>query len=161
MSPLHALSRRVAASPAGAALLSRVLHRLDRVVIGMTGGRRSFAGLLAGVEVVLVTTTGARSGRPRTVPLLTVAEGDALVVVGSNWGRPAPPAWLANLRRTPAATVERGGVSGSFTAREADAAERALLWPRLDAVYPGYREYRRRAGREIALVVLEPAGADA
>jgi deazaflavin-dependent oxidoreductase (nitroreductase family) len=146
----------MAATRPGRAVFSRLLHRLDRLVIGATGGRHSFAGLVAGVDVILVTTTGARTGLPRTVPLLTVAEGDALVVVASNWGSPRPPAWLGNVRRTPAVTVERAGVVAACRAREADAAEEAALWPRLDAAFPGYREYRRRAGRVIPLVLLEP-----
>ena len=154
---LHSVSKRVAASRPGAAVFAHLLPVLDRAVSALTRGRHTFAGLVAGVEVVELTTTGARTGRPRTVPLLALPDGERLVVVGSNWGRAAPPAWVANLHHMPAVSVARGGVRSERLARVATADERARLWPLLDAVYPGYRSYRLRAGRPIELVVLEPA----
>jgi deazaflavin-dependent oxidoreductase (nitroreductase family) len=156
MALLHTLSARVASSRPGAAVFSRVLPVLDGAVARLTGGRRSFSELAGGVEVVRLTTTGARSGLARTVPLLALPDGDALVVVASNWGSARPPAWSANLAATPGAAVERRGVSRDVIARTASLAERDRLWPLLDAMYPGYRAYRLRAGREIPLLVLEP-----
>lgn len=110
---------------------------------------------------LLLHTTGARTGRPRTTPLLYVADPAALppgavAVVASNGGSPRHPGWLHNLRQAPHAEVTLGRERRAVRAREAAPHERAALWAALDAVYP-YGPYRARAGREIPIVVLEPA----
>ncbi len=156
MAFLHTLSARVASSRAGAALFSRALPALDAAFARATGGRRSFSELVGGVEVVWLTTLGARTGLERTVPLLALPEGDELVVVASNWGSGRVPAWSLNLIANPEASVMRRGVTRGVVARAASTTERDRLWPLLDALYPGYRVYRLRAGREIALVLLAP-----
>ena len=120
-----------------------------------TGGR-SVSGLMSGQHVALVTTTGARSGQPREVPLLAIADGAALVLVASSWGREHNPAWYVNLVADRHVTVSIAGSTRAYVARTAAADERTRLWALADATYAGYRAYRSRARREIPLVVLEP-----
>lgn len=79
----------------------RWLPRLDTVVYRLTGRRRSLSAMLSGLPVVLLTTTGARTGHPRQVLLLGLPDGDRMVVTGANWGGPRNPAWYHNLRADP------------------------------------------------------------
>jgi deazaflavin-dependent oxidoreductase (nitroreductase family) len=112
---------------------------------------------LAGVDGLLLTTTGRRSGSRRTVPLLYVPTADGYLVAGSNWGGELHPAWSGNLLAEPAATVAVGGRVERVSARLVEGAERDRLWPLLTRAWPGYRGYARRAGREIRVFVLGPA----
>ncbi len=112
--------------------------------------------MLVGLPIVELTTTGARSGAPRTVPLVGLPDGDRLVVFGSSWGRPQPPGWHFNLLAHPDATIDRRGNRGAVRARLAAGPEREAYWARAVSVYPGYGEYQRRAGRQIPVWVLEP-----
>jgi deazaflavin-dependent oxidoreductase (nitroreductase family) len=127
---------------------SRVLHRVDlRVPVSSAG---------TGFPVAYVTTTGRRSGEPRTVPLLYADwDGEAIVVAATNWGRPRHPAWALNLDATPRAIVATTGRPRPMRARRAAAEERPEAWRRLERVWPGYAGYRRRAGRAIPVFVLE------
>jgi len=119
-----------------------------RVTNGKAGGR------LAGGPVLLLTTTGRKSGRERTVPLLYLPDGENLVIVGSNGGTATHPAWWLNLRSNPEATVEIGGWKMRVRAEEAGPAEKERLWPSLVEMYGGYEGYRRRTDREIPVVIL-------
>jgi deazaflavin-dependent oxidoreductase (nitroreductase family) len=152
--------RRVAASGPGARVFAPLLHRLDRPVYRMTRGRATLGSLVSGLPVALLTTTGARSGRPRTVPLLLLPSADGLAVIASNWGRPAPPAWERNLRADPIARLARGGTSVRVRAVEAAGERRTRIWREALDVYPGYAAYERRAGgRRIGVYVLEAEAA--
>ncbi|HSD81740.1 MAG TPA: nitroreductase family deazaflavin-dependent oxidoreductase, partial [Solirubrobacteraceae bacterium] len=101
--------RRLAATGAGAWLFSRILHRIDRPVFRLTRGRHTLASLISGLPVVLLTTTGARSGLPRTVPVLALPTPDGLAVIASNWGKARHPAWYHNLRADPRGSVAVAG----------------------------------------------------
>ncbi len=156
MSALRGAIRKAAAGKPGSWLLARVLHRVDGLLARATGGRCSVTGLLAGLPVVFLTTTGARSGRPHTVPLVALASGDEVVVIASNWGRKSHPSWYVNLRSFPEAVVSVGGRSGVYTAAEVHGARREALWQRAIGLYPGFRTYAHRAGdRRIPVVVLK------
>jgi F420H(2)-dependent quinone reductase len=123
----------------------------------LTGGFGPI-GRIGGAPFLLLHHVGARSGEARVSPLIYLEDGEHLVVVASKGGTDRHPAWLHNLRGHPETVVEMGRERRRVRAREATAAEREDLWPRLDAMYPPYREYRRRAApRSIPLVVLEPA----
>jgi deazaflavin-dependent oxidoreductase (nitroreductase family) len=123
----------------------------------MTGGR---VGHSAGrITNLLLTTRGRKSGAERTVPLAYVADGDGFVVVASNGGADRHPAWWLNLRTDPRAVVEVGARRVEVTAREADPAERARLWPRLKADNPFYGQYEQITDRRIPVVILEPSSA--
>jgi F420H(2)-dependent quinone reductase len=120
-----------------------------------SGGR--LLGKLVGMKVLLLTTTGARSGVSRTTALTYLEAGAAYVVIGSFLGEPRHPAWVHNLRAHPRATVQIGTRQIAVMAREAHGDERARSWQRLVALQPDYRAYESRTDREIPVVVLEPA----
>src|ERR1700736_2824352 len=101
--------RRFAASGPGSWMFARVLHHIDRPVYRLTRGRHTLASLLSGLPVVMLTTTGARSGMPRTVPVLGLPTPDGLVVIASNYGSPRHPGWYHNLRANPEGQVSVGG----------------------------------------------------
>jgi deazaflavin-dependent oxidoreductase (nitroreductase family) len=148
--------RRFAASGPGAWMFARVLHRVDRPVHRLSGGRATFASVLSGLPVVMLTTTGARSGRPRTVPVLGLPTPDGLAVIASNWGRRHPPAWERNLSADPSATIAIGGHTRRVRAVEAHGEQRERIWREGLEVYPGWSQYERRAGdRRIGVYVLE------
>ena len=156
--PLQKAMRRAAATGPGARLLAALQHRIDRPLYRLTGGRHTLGSLLAGLPVVMLTTTGARTGRPRTVPVLGLPTSEGLVVVASNYGRERDPAWCRNLRAQPAAEVAIDGRARRVRAVEADGARRERIWQEGLRVYPGWSAYARRAPhRRIAVFVLEPA----
>ncbi|MGE5407785.1 MAG: nitroreductase family deazaflavin-dependent oxidoreductase [Syntrophothermus sp.] len=107
--------------------------------------------------VLLLTTTGRRSGQPRTAPLAYLADGERMIVIGSNAGNAKVPAWALNLKANPEAKVEVGGRRLSVRARVAEGAEREDLWRRCNEQYAGFDDYAERTDRDIAVFVLEPA----
>jgi deazaflavin-dependent oxidoreductase (nitroreductase family) len=156
--PLRRSLRRFAATGPGSWLFARVLHRIDRPIYRMTGGRHTFASALSGLPVVMLTTTGARSGKPRTVPVLGLPTPDGLVVIASNFGQEFHPAWYHNLRAHPEGEVTVNGTTRRCRAVEAEGERRARIWEQGLRVYPGWSQYERRAAhRRIAVFVLEDA----
>ena len=133
-------------------LASRLHVALYRASGGRLGGHfRKTA------PVLLLTTTGRKSGKQRTTPLLYVAEAGQYVVVASVGGAPRHPAWYLNLQGNPAATVQIGSRRIAVTARTASPEERARLWARATQMYPGYDDYQAKTSREIPVVILAPA----
>lgn len=135
--------------------LLRTIGALNVWVYRLSNGRLMgrFPG---GAPVCLLTTRGRKSGRPRSVPLLFLVDGDDLVVVASQGGAPRHPGWYFNLSANPLAEVQIGGRRFSVTAHTVDEADKAALWPRLVALYPPYETYRRRTARSIPVVRLHP-----
>lgn len=131
----------------------RAMGRGHRVVYRLTGGR--LLGRVAGMPVLLLTTTGRRSGKARTTPLTYFEVDGALAIVASNGGEDRPPGWWLNLCSDPEATITRGGRSESVTAREATAEEHARLWPIITCVHAGYAAYAKRTTRPIPVVLLD------
>jgi deazaflavin-dependent oxidoreductase (nitroreductase family) len=149
--------RRVAGSGLGSWLFARLLHRIDRPVYRLTGGRHTFASLVSGIPVVMLTTTGARSGRPRTVPVLGLPTDEGLAVIASNFGQRRQPAWYYNLRANPEGSVAVDGQSRRFRAVQAEGDRRRRIWDEGLRVYPGWSQYERRAqNRRITVFVLDP-----
>jgi deazaflavin-dependent oxidoreductase (nitroreductase family) len=136
------------------AAVGRRLVPVDRAIIRATKGKLSVIGR-HGLPQCLLTTTGVRSGQPRTTPLLYAVDGESFVVAGSNWGQRHHPAWTANLRANPEAVLTLGDERVPVRGRLATGAERARLWELLLAAWPAYRTYDERAGREIRVFVLE------
>src|SRR5690242_19627735 len=130
--------RRLAASGPGSRVFAPVLHRLDRPVYRLTRGRATLGSLVSGLPVALLTATGARSGQPRTVPLLLLPSSEGLAVIASNWGRAGPSAWQRNLRADPVAVLSVRGRAARVRAVEAQGEQRARIWREALAVYPGY-----------------------
>jgi deazaflavin-dependent oxidoreductase (nitroreductase family) len=136
---------------------ARTLHHIDRLVYRLTSGRATFASWTAGLPIVMLTTTGAKSGRRSTLPLVALPEGDRLVVIASNYGQQRNPAWYHNLRANPRATVCFEGVTREMVARELEGEERERHYERGIEIYPGWTQYRKRAAhRRIPVLELTP-----
>ncbi len=132
----------------------RVLVPADRLVGRLTKGRVVAFGL---VPTLVLTSTGRRSGRPRSNPLLYVPDGDAYVVIGSNWGQQHQPSWTFNLLAQPSAEVDVKGHRIPVRAEQVTGADRDRLFDRLAQEWPAYRTYVERAGgREIKVFRLVP-----
>ncbi len=138
--------------------LIALISLVHRAVYRASGGRLG-QSLGRGRRMLLLTTRGRRSGRPRVTPLLYVPDGQRWIVVGSNGGDDRHPAWWLNLRQEPEARIQVGREELAVRGRAADPAERARLWPELVAAYRPYEDYRRRTEREIPVVILERAEA--
>ena len=118
-----------------------------------TGGR--LGAKLAGIEHLLLTTTGRKSGAHREQPLACFRDEEDLLIVASNGGAEHPPAWYLNLSAQPNVEVQLAGVREPRTARTAQADERARLWPDLLKQNPAFRHYEKKTSREIPVVILE------
>jgi deazaflavin-dependent oxidoreductase (nitroreductase family) len=123
----------------------------------LSGGR--VGGRINEAPVLLLTTTGRKSGQQRTAPVVYLADGENLVVIGSNAGHGRTPAWSLNLKAHPEAEVEVRRERRKVRARVAEGEERAELWRKHNEQYSGFDEYEARTDRDIALFVLEPQAA--
>lgn len=127
---------------------------LHTTLFRATGGK--FGGSLAGGPVLLLVTTGRKTGRRRTTPLLYLRDGEDYVIVASNGGAAQHPVWWLNLKANPEARIEVGGRTLSVRAEEASPEEKARLWPGLVKMYGGYEGYQRKTDREIPVILLHP-----
>nr|WP_308202005.1 nitroreductase family deazaflavin-dependent oxidoreductase [Dietzia sp. Die43] len=138
-------------------VMSRVNTWAYRVSGGRVGGSwRVGSALRAPVPVCLVTTTGRKSGEPRTVPLLHLPDGDRVLLVASQGGLPKHPQWYYNVLADPNVTVQVGRRRRAMTAREATPSERAELWPRLVERYADFADYQANTSRVIPVIICEP-----
>jgi F420H(2)-dependent quinone reductase len=128
--------------------------KLNVPLYRLSGGR--LMGRVNRAPVLLLTTTGRKSGERRTAPVVYLADGEDYVVIGSNAGHSRPPAWSLNLKANPEAEVEVGRERRAVRARVVEGDERADLWRRHNDQYSGFDEYESRTGRDIAVFVLEP-----
>ena len=133
----------------------------ERIVTGihsffyrLSGGR--LGGRIGKSPVLLLTTTGRKSGQARTTPLFYIRDGDNLVLIASHGGAPTHPTWWLNLQAKPEAEVEIQGKRLRVRARQASVEEHQRLWPRMVDMYGGYAEYQKKTTREIPVVILEP-----
>ena len=133
----------------------RWVGRLNVPLYRLTRGR--LFGRVGGSPVVLLTTTGRKSGQQRTAPVIYMRDGDRLVVIGSNAGNARAPAWALNLVANPGAEVQVGGEKWRVNARVADGEERADLWKRFNEQYSGFDDYKAATKRKIRVFVLERA----
>ncbi|MGV0625495.1 nitroreductase family deazaflavin-dependent oxidoreductase [Mycolicibacter minnesotensis] len=122
-----------------------------------SGGK--LGGRFAGAPVLLLTTTGARSGQARVSPMMYLPEGDRIIVFASNEGKDSHPSWYHNLRANPAAIVELGTDSFAVTATEITGAEHDRLYGIQAERYPGFAAYRQRTERVIPVIELTRTGA--
>ena len=135
----------------------RALVRVDRAFFRITRGRTSWSAWISGLPIVMLTTTGARSGKPHTLPVLALPEGDHLVVIASNMGKPANPGWYYNLRAQPSVMITWKGSTVRMRARELIGEERQRYVDRGLEAYPWWAPYHRRAApRLIPVIMLEP-----
>ena len=110
-----------------------------------------------GSTVLLLTTTGRKSGEPRTTPLIYAQDGDHYVIVASKGGAPAHPGWYENLSRNPEVELQVKDDVFKAHARTASGEERERLWAKANEVWRHYDEYQQQTDREIPVVVLERA----
>ena len=114
-------------------------------------------GQFEGADLLLLTTTGAKSGQPRVSPLAYFRIDGKLLIIGSFAGSDVNPAWVHNLRANPSARVEIGNESSEVTARELPLAERDELFAQISAAAPGFADYQAKTTRVIPLFELQPA----
>jgi deazaflavin-dependent oxidoreductase (nitroreductase family) len=140
------------------ATLAARLAPLDTRVLRTTGGRFGLLGNY-GLPQLLLTTTGRKSGQPRTVTLLYGTIGEEIVLIGSNFGQAHHPAWALNLEANPDAVVQIGPQRSTVRSRlVTDPAERESVWAHMTAMYPGYAMYRSKAGRDIKVFAVQRPG---
>ncbi len=152
--PFGRFVQKLAQRPAFAIVALRIAPHVDRFASRISGGRFVMSQLL--VPVLVLTTTGAKSGLPRESPLATLVDGDAFYVVGSNFGTDKHPAWSGNLLKNPDATVVFRGRRVAVTAHLLNDEEKAEIWPQLLTVWPTYDSYVERSGRNLRVFRLAP-----
>jgi deazaflavin-dependent oxidoreductase (nitroreductase family) len=144
----------------GALSRDRRFRFVHRLVYQATGGA-GLPGRSLGIDTILLTVTGRRSGRRRTLPLYAFA-ADAVAgprswaVVATNGGAQAVPGWRLDLAERPRAIVQHRNVSLRVVSRDATREEVAVIWPEIVAAYPGYEGYRRRRAAGAPIVILVP-----
>jgi deazaflavin-dependent oxidoreductase (nitroreductase family) len=132
----------------------RALGKLNVPIYRLTGGR--LMNKVGRAPVMLLTSTGRRSGQPRTAPVVYGEDGERLVVISSNGGNHNTPGWAYNLDANPDAEVEIRGRRRPVRARVVEGQERAELWRRMNQLYGGFDDYDANVTRDIAVFVLEP-----
>jgi len=134
-----------------------VQEPVDRLVYRITRGATTASGWLAGVKITMLTTTGAKTGNLRTVPVLGLPYGEDTIVIASNFGRSHNPAWYYNLRANPNATILVDGIRREVLARELSGSDRERDYQRGEEIFPAFTHYRRWAtNRQIPVLRLEP-----
>jgi deazaflavin-dependent oxidoreductase (nitroreductase family) len=147
--------RKLGGNRIGVWAVKHVVAPLDRRLSNWTNGRLTATGMLRG-PILLLTTTGRRTGAPRTTPLFYLSDGPLLVICNVNPGFERPNPWTLNLRANPQATVRIGRTIGAYTAREATSGELERYWPDLVRRWPAYETHYARSGQR-AIFILEPA----
>ena len=133
----------------------KIMSALNIWAYRATGGKIG-GKFLRGAPVMLMTTTGCKSGKPRTAPLIYLENGDDLVIVASKGGMSRHPAWYRNLEANPDVEVEIGSERRKMRARRVSDEEKAEFWPKLTQIYRDYDDYQARTDRNIPVVVLSP-----
>ncbi|MGY0057355.1 nitroreductase family deazaflavin-dependent oxidoreductase [Streptomyces sp. LZ34] len=126
--------------------------------IESSGGTKGMS--LRGMQVILLTTRGAKSGKIRKTPLMRVEHEGAYAAVASLGGSPKHPVWYYNVVADPRVELRDGTVSRDMTAREVHGEEKARWWARAVEAYPDYADYQKKTDRQIPVFVLEPAAED-
>lgn len=153
----HSLIKKAAATSFGSWLLADNLHRIDRPFLRLSNGRTSLTGILAGLPVIILTATGAKSGKPRSMPLAAIFDEDKVILIASYLGKYRHPAWYYNLKASPKARVKICGEERNYIAHEAEGEERERYWTQAVQLYHGYENYRQKASnRRIPVMVLTP-----
>jgi deazaflavin-dependent oxidoreductase (nitroreductase family) len=156
----HGFVQKIASSRPGAWFFARTLHYFDRIVFKVSGGRATMTSALAGLPVVLLTTTGAKSGLPRTLPLLCIRDErnpHIFALVASNLGQRHYPAWYINLKVNPRAIGSIRGQAETYVAHEASGEEYERFWQCAANTYIGYPLYKQRVGeRRIPIMIMTP-----
>lgn len=132
------------------------IHRMDKLLLEWTHGKHSLAQIL-GWPIIEITTIGAKTNQPRTIPLIGVVDGEQIALIASSFGREHNPGWYYNLKKHPECDVLMNGRSGKYIARELEGDEYTRYWKLAVSYYAGYEKYRERAvHRHIPVMLLEP-----
>jgi F420H(2)-dependent quinone reductase len=140
---------------AGGWFFTTIAPPIDKVLMPLTRGR---VRLSVTKPTLLLHTTGAKSGEPRTSPVIFCRDGDRVVVIASNGGNPRHPSWYHNLHAHPRCELSIRGKRRPYVARRVEGEERERLWRQGVDLYEGWLDYDARANRDIPVIVLEPAG---
>lgn len=132
--------------------LLRWFSKANVFVYRLTNGKLwgTFPG---GVPVCLVSMTGAKSGRKRTIPLIYLPHGEEVILVASQGGMEKHPIWYWNLKKDPHVTIQDGARKRRMVARQVDDAEKRELWPHILTIYPDFEDYQARTDRNIPMFV--------
>ena len=130
------------------------LNYFSVMLYHLTGGRAYGGSADSPAGFLKLTTTGRKSGQPRTVHLLYIRDGSAYVVTASNGGKQRPPGWFFNVSNNPQVTMQVHGIQVSAVAEVAEPDKRRELWTRLLSIAPMYAGYEKRTSREIPMVIL-------
>ena len=136
--------------------LARATTFLHTQVYRRTGGK--VGAKIGPTNMGLLTTTGRKSGQPRTTPLNCTPDGDRYLLVASYGGDDRDPQWFKNLQANPEASLQIGPETFPVRATVATPEERTVLWPKVVAAYKGYEGYQRKTSREIPVVILTRSG---
>jgi deazaflavin-dependent oxidoreductase (nitroreductase family) len=149
------LHRLVMLRPVSAFFAPRV-HQIDKAILKLTKGQYTASEIL-GWNIVQLTSIGARTGQPRSMPLIGLFDGKKIALVASSFGRDHNPGWYYNLKAHSECEIEFHGHSGKYVAREIWGEEYEHYWQLALSYYAGYEKYRQRAApRHIPVMVLEP-----
>jgi deazaflavin-dependent oxidoreductase (nitroreductase family) len=145
---------RVGGSKPFLRIAPKIVPPIDRFVHRVSGGRMTMTQLY--LPTILLTTTGRKSGEPRTAPLAAFPDGDRWIVVGSNFGRENHPAWTHNLLANPHASLVFKGTTYQITARMLEPEEQQEMWPQIIKMWPNFNKYSEYAGgRELRVFSLD------
>jgi len=138
------------------ALLAKILHRADLLMLRLTGSRHTFAELV-GLPILQLTTIGARTNQQHTLPLVGIKDSEGIALIASSFGRTHNPSWYYNLKAHPECDVLFKGRTEKYVARETAGDEYEKYWQMAVSYYKGYEKYKERAApRHIPVMLLEP-----
>ena len=147
--------QHIASTRPGAWFFARTLHHIDRILLRLSRGQATLAGVMAGLPVLTVTTTGARTGQRRSAPLLGVPVGEDIAVIGTSFGQSRTPGWYYNMRADPTVEATYRDKTIKAVARVADDQEKTAIWDRARTIYAGYDAYASRIkNRQIHIMIL-------
>ena len=129
-------------------------HHLDKTILKLTKGKCAVSEIL-GWNIIRLTTIGAKTNQPRTLPLVGLFDGEKIALIASSLGRKHNPGWYYNLKKNPECDIQYMGRSKKYVAREAEGDEYEKFWRLALSYYAGYEKYKARAGRKIPVMILE------
>jgi len=163
-SPFQRFGHRLISSRLVSKFTARTMHHLDRLFFRVTRNRTSLSALIARLPVINMTSVGAKSGLPRTSPLLGIVDetnSGHYAIIASNWGQKHYPGWYYNVKANPKVRCTIRGKTGDYLATEITGAEYERFWGYAGKTYVGYPKYKERTeGRPIPIFLLtslEPA----
>jgi len=153
---LQKILHRIAIVRPVTAFFATRLYRVDRALLEFTKGKHSVAEIV-GWPIIEITTIGAKSNQPRSMPLVGLMDNEKIALIASNLGREHNPGWYYNLKAHPECNVLFNGKSEKYVAREVEGDEYEKYWQMALSYYAGYDKYKERAAhRHIPVMVLEP-----